>query len=122
MYKNIQQVHKAVPRSLSRLNGCAPPRPQYLGTSQWSRGAAHASEIKQIYLAILTMIAVGSSSSHAQDDAAAQKVKAAMTLLQSEAVKLGPVKSEGTDAVAGHEPIRDTASNVVRIYYVGLKK
>jgi len=39
--------------------------------------------------------------SHAQQDAAAQKVKTAMALLKAKAEKLGPAKLEGTDTVAG---------------------
>ena len=38
----------------------------------------------------------------AKDDSA-QKVKSSMTLLQSEAAKLGAAKAEGTDHVAGQE-------------------
>jgi hypothetical protein len=37
---------------------------------------------------------------HAQQDAAAQKVKTAMVLLKAKAEKLGPAKIEGTDSVA----------------------
>jgi hypothetical protein len=49
----------------------------------------------------------------AQDDASLQRVKTAMQLLQSEAAKLGPVKIEGTDAVAGKQ--------VPAIYFGGAK-
>jgi hypothetical protein len=64
---------------------------------------------KKTRLSILTMIGligtllVVPNSSRAQEDAGARKVLAAMALLQSEAAKLGPVKIEGTDAVAGKE-------------------
>jgi Cache 3/Cache 2 fusion domain len=64
---------------------------------------------KQVHLStvmiigLIAALAVASSSSRAQEDAAAKKVLAAMALLQSEAAKLGPVKIEGTDAVAGKQ-------------------
>ena len=57
--------------------------------------------------AILTLVGViatlSAASIRAQDDAGAKKVLAAMTLLQSTAAKLGPVKIDGMDAVAGRE-------------------
>jgi predicted Zn-dependent protease len=74
---------------------------------------------KQSYRAIVMMtglisvLAVASSGSLAQEDAAAKKVMAAMALLQSEAAKLGPVKIEGTDVVAGKQ--------VPAIYFGGTK-
>jgi hypothetical protein len=72
-----------------------------------------------IVLVILTLIglivalSVHSISGYAQEAAAAQKVKTAMMLLQSETAKLGPAKIEGTDAVAGSE--------VPAIYFGGTK-
>jgi hypothetical protein len=72
--------------------------------------------IRLVILALICLIAtlsVATFSSQAEEDAAAQKVKTAMALLQSEAAKLGPVKIEGTDPVAGKQ--------VPAIYFGGTK-
>jgi hypothetical protein len=64
---------------------------------------------KDMHIALFTMIALigtlpaAPNCSYAQASSATEKVLAAMTLLQSEAAKLGPVKIEGTDAAAGRQ-------------------
>jgi hypothetical protein len=66
----------------------------------------HMKSIRVVILTLIGLIvtlSVASARSHALADAAAEKVKNSMTLLQSEAAKLGPVKIEGTDAVAGKQ-------------------
>jgi hypothetical protein len=76
----------------------------------------HINSIRIVILTLTGLIVtlpVSSITSHAQEDAAAQKVKTAMTLLQSETAKLGPVKIEGTDAVADRQ--------VPAIYFGGTK-
>jgi hypothetical protein len=74
--------------------------------------------IKQSHLTMYAMLCLIStlmimpSFARAQEDAA-HKVKTSMQLLQSEAAKLGPVKIEGTDAVADKQ--------VPAIYFGGTK-